>query len=139
VSRLAVLVAIVALAAGCGGSHSKPEHATLTALRFHPRAIDFVFDSAPTDVKVRYSPLQSIGECGSGIPVRPQGTAVLVVDFRPARTSSVPKRIVMPSGPYLELDKVCDFEADVGWAIGMAGKRPWNVSHHGSTVTITFA
>jgi hypothetical protein len=70
--------------------------------------------------------------------VRPSGAAVLVVHFLPAQTRGLPKRVVMPSGTVRELWKVCDFEADVGWAIAVSRLAPFDVSRDGTTVTVTF-
>ena len=135
--RLALLVLALA-AAGCGGSGPKPEHATLTDVHVRPRSVEFTFDSEPRQVRARWWPLRTIGECGSGLPVRPQGQAVLLVSFRPAQTHEVPRRIVMPSGPVGEADKVCDFEAEVGWALGIERRLPFHVSRDGAKVTGTF-
>jgi hypothetical protein len=85
-----------------------------------------------------YAPRSSLAECGSGFPVRPKGSAFAVVHFSPAQTQDVPKRIVMPSGTVLDVWKVCDFEADVGWAIGLSQRVPIHVSRDGPTVTVTF-
>jgi hypothetical protein len=38
----------------------------------------------------------------------------------------------------LEVAKTCDFEADVGWAVGLSRRLPFDVSRDGSTVTISF-
>jgi hypothetical protein len=135
--RLALLLAAVA-AAGCGGSAPKPDHATLTDVRVRPRSVEFTFDDAPQQVRVRWSPRRTVAECGSGLPVRPAGTAVLLVSFQPAQTHEVPRRIVMPSGPLLEVDKVCDFEAEVGWALGVEGTPDYHVSREGAKVTVSF-
>ena len=61
-----------------------------------------------------------------------------VLHFSPAQSQGVPKRIVMPSGTVLDVWKVCDFEADVGWAIGLSQRSPIHVSRSGATVTVTF-
>jgi hypothetical protein len=141
VRRIAVLVAIAALAAGCGGGGTtriSADHATLTGVTMHASSVAFAFDVQPDTVQAAYAARGSLAECGSGRPVRPGGGAFVVVHFRPAQTQSVPKRIVMPSGQVLDLWKLCDFEADVGWVIGVAQKLPIHVSRDGGTVTITF-
>jgi len=135
------LTAAVVLAlgvAGCGGGKPKPEQATLTAVTVHASSVDFAFDSQPRTVKAAYVAAASVAECGSGRPVRPRGAAVAVVHFMPAISQGVPKRIIMPSGPVLDVAKVCDFEADVAWAIGLERRLPLHVSRDGSTVTVTF-
>jgi hypothetical protein len=136
--RLAPLLLALA-AAGCGGSSvAKPDRATLTRVDVQRSSVTFSFDTGPAQIAARYEPRASLAECGSGFPVRPAGSAVLVVHFRPAQTRGVPKRIVMPAGPLREASKVCDFEADVAWALGVDVRRPFDVSRDGSRVTVTF-
>jgi len=136
--RAVVLVAVLLLAA-CGGTKRiSPDHATLTGVRVHSSSVDFTFDSAPSAVKHAYAARDMLAECGSGAPVRPNGSAFLVVHFQPAQSQDVPKRIVMPSGIVLDVWKVCDFEADVAWAIGVSHRVPVHVSTSDRTVTVTF-
>lgn len=136
--RTVVLLVLLAVAAGCGRSGPKPDHATLHDVAVGRNAIAFAFDVQPDTVTTSYERRNSLAECGSGAPVRPNGRAFAVVHFMPAQTQGVPKRIVMPSGTVLDVWKVCDFEADVGWAIGVAQRSPIHVSRDGSTVTVTF-
>jgi hypothetical protein len=150
-SRVAVLLLLLltALAAGCGGGKkASPEYALLTGVRAHGDSVVFTFASAPRDVKTRYVPRGSLVECGSGAPVALQGTTVVAVHFLPAMTARIegdtvtptytgPKRLEAP-GPVLEVVKTCDFEADVGWAVGLSRRLPLDVSRDGSTVTIAF-
>jgi len=143
VARVVVLAAIAVLAvAGCGGGSGtkriSPDHATLTGVTVHDSSVDFAFDVQPDSVKTAYAQRASLAECGSGAAVRPAGTAFVVVHFQPAQSQGVPKRIVMPSGTVLDVWKVCDFEADVAWAIGLSKKMPVDVSKDAGTVTITF-
>ena len=133
-----VVVLLVLVAAGGGGGGAKPDHATLRDVAVLRDAVVFDFDVQPDDVEAAYAPRGSLAECGSGAPVRPEGDAFAVVHFRPAQTRDVPKRIVMPSGTVLDVWKVCDFEADVAWAIGVDHQAPIHVSKDGSTVTVTF-
>jgi hypothetical protein len=139
VKRAAVLL-VVLVVAGCGGGTKRiaADHATLTGVTVQESSVDFAFDVQPDQVKAAYADRASLAECGSGRPVRPDGSAFLVVHFQPAQSQGVPRRIVMPSGQVLDVWKVCDFEADVGWAIGVAQKVPTNVSKRDGTVTITF-
>jgi hypothetical protein len=138
--RLAVLLLVVVFAAGCGGGTKRisADHATLTDVHVTNSAVTFTFDVAPDQLKSRYAARSTLAECGSGRPVRPAGHAFFVIHFMPAQSQGVPIRIVMPSGAVLEADKVCDFEADVAWAIGLDTKLPANVSSDGSTVTVSF-
>ena len=136
--RIVVLLTVASLA-GCGGStHTAPDHATLHGVAVLRDAVVFDFDVRPADVKAEYPPRSALAECGSGLPVRPKGKAVAVVHFSPAQTDGVPKRIEMPSGTVLDVWKLCDFEADVGWAIGLSHRAPVHVSRDGATVTVTF-
>lgn len=130
-------VSIVLVLAGCGGPAAAPDHATMTDVRVGTSSVDFSFDTRVQKVAAAYAQGE-IAECGSGAPVRPSGAAVLVVHFLPARTKGLPKRIVMPSGTVRELWKMCDFEADVGWAIAVSRPGPFHVSRDGTTVTVTF-
>jgi hypothetical protein len=138
--RATVLLVLGLAVAGCGGGSKRiaADHATLTDLTVLPSAVAFHFDVQPDRVTSAYAARASLAECGSGASVRPQGAAFAVVHFSPAQTQGVPKRIVMPSGTVLDVWKVCDFEADVGWAIGAAHRAPIHVSRDGSTVTVTF-
>jgi hypothetical protein len=138
VRRLTAALAVGLCVAGCGGGKPKPEHATLTSVTVHASSVDFVFDSQPQSVRSGYVSVGTVAECGSGRLVTPRGTAIAVVHFLPAQSQGVPKRIIMPSGPVLDVAKVCDFEADVGWAIGVERRLPLHVSRDGSTVTVTF-
>lgn len=133
------LALISLLLAGCGGSAKRVSegHATMTDVHVGTSSVDFSFDSRVQKVAAAYAQ-GPIAECGSGAPVRPRGAAVLVVHFLPAQTRGLPKRIVMPSGTVRELWKMCDFEADVGWAIAVSRPGPFHVSRDGTTVTVTF-
>jgi hypothetical protein len=139
VRRLVVVLAIGLGAAGCGGSGAKqitvPKTAILTDVRARADSISFDFRSPPFRVTANYH-RGSPAQCGSGARVRLPGTAALVVHFTPATTSGVERRIRVGRGPVLELAKFCDFEADVGWAIGLDRRHPFRVSRHGATVSI---
>jgi hypothetical protein len=138
VKRAVVLLAVLALAA-CGGTKRiSPDHATLTDIDVRNSEVVFTFDVAPDTVKGSFTARSALAECGSGRPIRPPGRGFFVVHFRPAQSQGVPRRVVVPSGPVLEADKVCDFEADVGWAVALDTKLPAHVSSHGATVTVTF-
>ena len=135
--RAVVLLLVLPVVAGCGSS-AKPDHATLTDVTVEARSVEFSFDTEPQRIRHAYVARGSLAECGSGAPVRPNGDAFLVVHFLPAQSAGVPKRIVMPSGVVLDVWKVCDFEADVAWAIGVSQRLPVHVSTGDRTVTVTF-
>jgi hypothetical protein len=137
VRRLTAALAVGLCVAGCGGK-ARPEQATLTAVEVRPQSVAFVFDSPPRTVKHQYVAIRSIAECGSGLPLRPQGAAALLVLFMPALTEPVPKRFIMAAGPVREVARTCAFEAQLGWAIGLDRRLPLHVSRDGSTVTVTF-
>lgn len=128
------------LVAGCGGSAKRisPDHATMTDIDVHGRSVDFGFDTLPDRVKTAYAPRGSLAECGSGAAVRPNGTEFLVIRFSPAQTQGLPKRIVMPSGVVRDVWKVCDFEAEVAWAIGLSRHLPATVDRRDRHVILTF-
>lgn len=141
-------MALAAFATGCGGSAKTPDYALLQQVRAAGDSVEFTFESAPQDVKARYVPARSLAECGSGAPVPLRGTTFVAVHFSPAMTARIegdkvtptytgPKRLQAP-GPVLEVAKTCDFEADVGWAVGLSHRLPYHVSREGSTVTVTF-
>jgi len=149
---VALVVGTVALLAGCGGgseSSEGPETAYLTDVKVTGNALTFDFKSAPLEVKARYQPRSQLRECGSGRPVRVKGAGYVVVHFTPAASAEIkgedvvptytgPKRLSGP-GPVLEAAKMCDFEADLGWAVGIAKKLPLHVSRDGASVTVSFS
>jgi hypothetical protein len=149
--RLAVTLAVLALLAGCGGStktSSEPTTALLTTVRVDGTKVTFEFKSAPQHVTASYVPRSQLAESGSGKPVPLKGTAYLMIHFTPAATAEAtastvtfsytgPRRIEGP-GPVLEVAKTSDFEADLGWAIGLERRRPSHVSQHDSSVTVSF-
>jgi len=141
VRRFAVLLAIGLVAAGCGGGGPKPitvpTTAVLTDVRARADSISFDFRTAPFKVTANYH-RGAPAQCGSGARMRLRGTAALVVHFTPAMTSGVERRISVGGGPVLELAKFCDFEADVGWAIGLDKRRPFRLFRQGATVAIDF-
>src|SRR6185437_8151102 len=126
--------------AGCGGGPNEttvPKTAILTDVRARADSISFDFRSAPFKVTANYH-RGSPAQCGSGAPMRLQGSAALVIHFTPAMTSGVERRIRVGGGPVLELAKFCDFETDVGWAIGLDKRRPFRILRQGATVSLDF-
>jgi hypothetical protein len=147
--RWAAVLVLLAAAAGCGGGKTEPGVALLTDVRTKGDSVTFDFRGEPQDVKARYVARRDLVECGSGAPVALRGGAYAVVHFTPAQTASIaddgkvtptytgPRRLP-GTGPVLEVAKLCDFEADVGWAIGVQRRLPLDVSTDGGTVTIRF-
>jgi hypothetical protein len=149
--RLAAGLLIVVAAAGCGGSKKPaavPENAYLTGVHLEASSVRFEFQSRPQQVSASWQPASRVAECGSGMPVRLRGHAFAVVHFRPAASAEIkgekvvltytgPKRLHGP-GPVLDAARMCDFEADLGWAIGLEHRIPLHVERDGSTVTVTF-
>jgi hypothetical protein len=149
--KLAAALAAAALLAGCGGTAkqaSVPATALLTAVQVERTAVTFEFKSSPQDVKASYVPRSRLVESGSGKPVPLKGTAYLMIHFTPAATAEAtasgvtfsytgPRRIEGP-GPVLEVAKSSDFEADLGFAIGLERRLEPHVSQDGSSVTVSF-
>jgi hypothetical protein len=144
---LVVGVAVVAVAAGCGGAEKSeaPTTALLTDVTVGSQSVRFDFRSKPVQIHTRYEP--QVSECGSGAPVALPGAASVVVHFTPAASADLrgeqvvptytgPRRIAGP-GPVLEVVKMCDFEADLGWAIGLERRLPVHVSRDGDAVTVS--
>jgi hypothetical protein len=149
--RLAVTLAALALLGGCGGStktSSEPTTALLTDVQVGRTKVTFAFKSAPQHVTASYVPRSQLAEAGSGKPVPLKGTAYLMIHFTPAATAEAtastvtfsytgPRRI-QGHGPVLEVAKTSDFEADLGWAIGLERRLRSHVSQDGSAVTVSF-
>jgi hypothetical protein len=149
--RLTASLLLAAALAGCGGSgrhEPTPESAYLEDVVVDGSTVRFEFESRPQQVRVRYEPRGKLAECGSGKPVRLRGGAFVVVHFVPAASAKIEGEEVVPTyhgpkrlqgtGPVLEAAKSCDFEADLGWAIGLEQRLPVDVSRDGSTVTVRF-
>jgi hypothetical protein len=148
---LAAGLLVVALVAACGHSSSKndePQIAHLSTIDVSGDSLKFAFDSAPSQARGRYVPKTQIAECGSGMDVPLKGSAFFVVHFVPAASARIegenvvktykgPNRLSGP-GPILELARICDFESDLAWAIGLERRLQPHVSQDGSTVTVTF-
>jgi hypothetical protein len=151
--RWLVVLAVVALLAGCGGgSHtSAPEVALLTGVQVDGASARFEFASAPATIRTHVRPGSRIAESGSGRKVPLKGDAFLVVSFSPAATATAdetkvtfsytgPKRLEPSStGPVQEVVKIGDFEAQLDWAIGLDRRRTPQVTRDGTSVTVAFA
>jgi hypothetical protein len=116
-----------------------PAVVALLAIQLAGGSVTFRFSAPPTAYGAAYvtGPLV---ECGSGRTVPLRGAARFVIHFRLARTalSFAKQRRLKGVGRFRELAKVCDFESDLGWAIGLDRHRAYTVSRAGRTVTITF-
>jgi hypothetical protein len=151
-SRVALVLAVGLLLAGCGGTKkaAEPETALLKDVQAEPHQVVFEFKSTPGDVKARFRPLSQIAESGSGAKVDLLGRVALVVTFFPAATADIQGEQVVPtytgpkrlrptgSGAVQEVVKIGDFEAQLDWAIGLARKTPFHVERDGSRVTVSF-
>ncbi len=150
--RLAVVLAAVALSAGCGGGSKQPAApavALLTGVHVAGARVSFDFRTAPDAVRARFHRPSQIAESGSGRHVPVQGATVVVVSFTPAATADIqgedvvptytgPKRIAGSGGPVREVVKAGDFEAQLDWAIGLDARRPFRVERDGTRVTLAF-
>jgi hypothetical protein len=112
--------------------------AALMAIHLSGSSVTFRFTVPPAGYGAAY--VTRLAECGSGRIVPLHGAARLVIHFVPARTklSFARQRRLKGTGPIRELAKVCDFESDLGWAIGLDRRRAYRIARAGSTVTITF-
>ena len=150
--RLAALVVLAVLVAGCGGSNkaSVPTVALLTGVRVDGTSATFEFRSAPGTIRTHFRPRAQIAESGSGRRVPLRGNAFFVVSFFPAATAEADENGVRfsytglerlrPSAPgsVQEAVKIGDFEAQLDWAVGLDRRRPVRVTREGAKVTVTF-
>ena len=81
-------------------------------------------DSLPGAV-VEYVP--NVVGCGSGLPLRLQGRAYLLVRFYPAQAHNDAGQptirslqVAGPGNSILEAKSNCDYEAEVAWAVGLS-------------------
>jgi hypothetical protein len=151
--RWLVVLAAVALVAGCGGgTHaSAPTVALLTGVHVDGTSARFKFDSAPATIRTHFRRRSQIAESGSGRKVPLKGGAYLVLSFSPAATATAdatkvifsytgPKRLEPSStGAVQEIVKIGDFEAQLDWAIGLDKRRAPQVVRDGDAVTVAFA
>ncbi len=112
--------------------------ALLLGIQVRTTSVTFQFRSAPHAIRASYD-RRPLVECGSGRAVPLRGKAHLVIHFTPAQTalSFGTHRRLNGQGPFRELAKVCDFEADLAWAIGLDARRAFRVERHGTRVTVT--
>ena len=111
--------------------------ALLLGIQVRTTTVTFQFRSAPHAVRAAYD-LRTLRECGSGRSVPLRGKVHLVVHFTPAQTalSFAKQRRLGGNGPFLEFAKVCDFESDLAWAIGLDRRRAYRIERHGTRITV---
>jgi hypothetical protein len=95
--------------------------------------IVFEFADVLPPGEVKYVP--SVVQCGSGNPVRLPGSAILQVSFtgadahNEAGQPTVSRRQISgPGNVILESQQICDFEAEVAWAIGLKAQQRFKVT-----------
>jgi hypothetical protein len=109
--------------------------AYLLAIHVAAHAVTFTFRSKPATVRAAYVS-KPLAECGSGRPVALRGVQ-FVVHFLPAQSRTVVRRLP-GAGAIRELAKVCDFESDLGWGVGLDRRRPYVIMRKGARVTVVF-
>ena len=113
--------------------------AVLVAIQVSAGSATFQFRHAPQTVRAGYT-AKPLVQCGSGAPVPLRGRARFVVRFLPAQTALAygKSRRLPGKGSLRELAKVCDFESDLAWAIGLDRRRAFTVTRRGTSVTVRF-
>jgi hypothetical protein len=115
-----------------------PPPAIVQRIAVGAHSLTFTFDRRPQRVSARFVTRAKLHDCASDHVVRLRGTAFVVVHFTPAQSARRMGPYRRSGGPVTGAAKLCDFEADVGWAIGLTQRLPVHVSRAGSTVTVTF-
>jgi len=112
--------------------------AFLLAIHVAAHAVTFTFRTRPATVRPAYA-TAPLAECGSGRRVSVRGVH-FVIHFLPGRTalSFAKSRRLPGTGVVRGLAKVCDFESDLAWAIGLDRRRPYDVVRKGARVTVVF-
>jgi hypothetical protein len=149
-NRLAIAVVAAAVAASSAAA-APPPTALLTHVQAEPGRVVFSFRTPPRQVTGAYVPKSSVVESGSGRRVTVAGTAVLVLRFVPASGADLsgstfrlvykgPRRLKpATAGAVREVVRVSDFEAELGWAIGLDRKHAYRVTRVGPNVVVTFS
>jgi hypothetical protein len=95
--------------------------------------IVFEFDGAQPGGLIEYR--DEVEQCGSGMPVDPEGSATLLVHFvdtnahtETGELSVLAIDLVGPGTSILAAESICDFEAVVEWAVGVDGEKPFTVT-----------
>jgi hypothetical protein len=122
------------------GAAGPPDIPVVTDVRIgaHPEEggfdrIVFEFDGALPSATVDY--VSDIAQCGSGFPVTLAGDHILRVRMTPANAHDEAGNLTVPATELdgtgqsiLQAKGTCDFEADVTWALGIAGEKPFRVT-----------
>jgi hypothetical protein len=108
-----------------------PPIAIVQHVTARPRSLAFTLDRRPQTVRVVWVPASKLHDCASDRAYRLPGRAFAVVHLFPAQSA---RRMA----PFRNAVKICDFESDVAWAIGLPRRLPAHVSTQGRTVTVTF-
>jgi len=111
--------------------------AVLLGIQVRATTVTFQFRSAPHTIRASYD-RRPLAQCGSGQAVPLRGKVHLVIRFSPARTALAfgAHRRLGGQGSFRELAKVCDFESDLAWAIGLDTTHKYRVERHGSRVIL---
>ena len=115
-----------------------PPPAIVQRIAVGRRSLTFAFDRRPQRVTARFVTRAGLHDCASDHVVRLRGQAFVVVHFLPAMSARRMGPYRRSGGPVTGAAKVCDFESDVGWAVGLTRRLPVHVSRTGTTVTVTF-
>jgi hypothetical protein len=114
---------------------SLPAVPLLLAIHIAAHSVTFTFRARPATVRAAYTS-KPLAECGSGRRVPLRGVH-FVIHFMPAQSKILVRRLP-GAGVVREAAKVCDFESDLGWAIGLDRRRPYDLARQGKRVTVTF-
>src|SRR5689334_7600766 len=108
-----------------------PPPAIVQRIAVRGGSLTFYFDRRPQKVTARFVRRAKLHDCASDHVVRLPGTAFVTVHFFPARSARRMGPYRAAGGPVTGAAKVCDFESDVGWAIGLTRRRALHVSRDG--------
>jgi hypothetical protein len=115
-----------------------PPPAIVQRIAVRGDSLTFFFDRRPQRVTARFVARAGLHDCASDHIVRLRGTAFVIVHFLPARSARRMGPYRAAGGPVTGAAKVCDFESDLGWAIGLTRRLRIHVSRDGPTVTVSF-
>jgi len=131
----------VEVAAKAGAEQATLQQIASVRIQKHD-SVGFKFGSSVPGYKVEY--VDAPSACGSGQPVKPNGTVYLAVRFSPAVAHDASgKANLTPtltgSGKLIpQALQSCDFEGVVTWVIGVKGEKvPFEVAVQGSVLTVS--